>query len=70
MQPPQRGRLAEDQSLDHFTYQGQLDADKAGIGARLGLPGKVLAERTGGITGHEIANLVELQEIEGVDIHV
>ncbi len=44
--------------------------DLAGIGARLDLAGRRLAQRAGGPRGDEGADLVEFQQFQRVRVHV
>ena len=67
--PPNGGDLAPAQSIDHLADQRQLGADALGIGARFELPGQLLAERTSGVAGKQLADLVEFQQLQRVCVH-
>ena len=46
--------------------EGQLGADGVGVGARFQAAGQLLAERTGGVAGQQLADLVEFQQFQRV----
>ena len=52
-----RGRLPLAKGINHLGDEGEFAANLGSIGPRFNLPGQFLAERTGGVTGKEIANL-------------
>src|SRR5262249_9487268 len=62
-------REARGQGIDHLADQGQLVARVLGVAERGELAGELLAQRAGGVAGDELADLVELQQIERVAVH-
>ncbi len=64
-----RRREARGESIGHLGRQRLTALDLDRVGRRLQPARGVLAERAGRITGHQLANPVELQDLQRVRIH-
>jgi hypothetical protein len=49
------------QRVRHFGNEGDLGADRVGIGHRLHCARQLLAERRRGVAGQQLADLIEFQ---------
>ena len=67
--PPNGGACPSPRAVDHLGDERQLGRIAAASVRRLDLPGEVAAERGGGVAGEQFADLVELEQVEGVGVH-
>ena len=65
-----RKRMADAEGIHHFTDEGQVEGcGSCPDSCRFELARQFLAERTGGVAGEQIADLVEIQQIQRMCVH-